>query len=191
MRIKYAVICTVLFFLIILFSSRVLASGGFTIITKSTTTQEGKGFVFPSPISSEQKSQEPDSIGECKSNRNLSDFLTDVLAYQTAILALLIPLSFDVVSRISDRYRSEVIIKHFQKEKVFLGLIIVLAGNIFYMLMLRFFSIESWGYNSIALILTIVSMILMAAFFWLIFQYTSGISFIKERLLNEAKQLLK
>lgn len=191
MRMKYVILMT-MFFSFLHLSSGVYASGGFDnlsdlpsseVITqydeiKNTTTGNEGNLV----------------IGEengSKKTRDLSEFLTDVLTYQTAILVLLIPLSFDVVSRISDRYRSEVIIKRFQSEWAFQSLIGVLVFNVFYILVLRFLSVENFWWNSIAMLLTVVSMLLMGKFFLLIFQYTSGTSFIKEKLINDAKQLLK
>lgn len=188
---KYVILMT-MFFSFLHLSSGVYASGGFDnlsdlpsseVITqydeiKNTTTGNEGNLV----------------IGEengSKKTRDLSEFLTDVLTYQTAILVLLIPLSFDVVSRISDRYRSEVIIKRFQSEWAFQSLIGVLVFNVFYILVLRFLSVENFWWNSIAMLLTVVSMLLMGKFFLLIFQYTSGTSFIKEKLINDAKQLLK
>lgn len=192
MRMKYVVIGTAFFCLLVLLTSRVLASGGFTSISQlNSLSEERITLESPSPTSSEQKNKVISSGSESDPTRNLSDFLTDVLAYQTAILALLIPLSFDVVSRISDRYRSEVIIKRFQKEVPFLGLIAVLVANITYILTLRFLSVESFWANSVVLFLTAASIGFMGWFFWLIFKYTSGTSFIKEKLINDARQLLK
>lgn len=189
---KYVVIGTAFFCLLVLLTSRVLASGGFTSISQSNSSSEERNTLeSPSATSSEQKNEVISSDSESDPTRNLSDFLTDVLSYQTAILALLIPLSFDVVSRISDRYRSEVIIKRFQKEVPFLGLIAVLVANITYILTLRFLSVESFGANLVVLFLTAASIGFMGWFFWLIFKYTSGTSFIKEKLINDARQLLK
>ena len=192
MRMKYAVISATLFCFLALLTSNVFASGGFTTISQSNPFfKEAKNLESINPAPPDQENETKGADGKRESSRNLSDFLTDVLAYQTAILALLIPLSFDVVSRISDRYRSDVIIKRFQKEVPFLGLIAVLVVNITYILALRFFSVENIWANSIVLFLTGASIGFMGWFFWLIFKYTSGTSFIKEQLINDARQLLK
>lgn len=192
MRMKHVAFGAAFFCMLVLLTSRVFASGGFAAVSQSSSfSQEKKNLEPSSPLPSEQKNKVTSVDKKSMPSRNLSDFLTDVLAYQTAILALLIPLSFDVVSRISDRYRSEVIIKRFQKEVPFLGLIMVLVANITYILTLRFLSVESYWANSIVLLLTAASIGFMGWFFWLIFKYTSGTSFIKEKLINDAKQLLK
>lgn len=44
------------------------------------------------------------------------NFLSDVAAFEAVIIALAIPLSFEIVSRISERYKSEVITKKFIQE---------------------------------------------------------------------------
>ncbi len=122
--------------------------------------------------------------------RDLSDFVSDVLAFQTAILVLLIPLSFDVVSRISERYHSEIIISRFQGEWTFVSLVWILGINIALMIILRLFSIESLFANTLIFLLAIASMILTGRFFWLVTRYAGSTKYIKERLLHDAKQFL-
>lgn len=43
-------------------------------------------------------------------------FLSDVIAYQAAVVAITIPVSLEIISRISERYQSGVIIKKFNKQ---------------------------------------------------------------------------
>lgn len=44
------------------------------------------------------------------------DFLSDIIAVQAAIISIAIPISFDVISRISERYKSSVIIEQFNQQ---------------------------------------------------------------------------
>ena len=118
-------------------------------------------------------------------------FLSEFLALQTAILAFLIPLAFDVVTRISEKYKSEIVIKHFQREKIFLILIFVLFVNILYLLSLGFFEINVSVMSGISFFLTILSVFLLFGFLILLRSYSSSSKYIKEKLLNEAKKLIK
>lgn len=132
-------------------------------------------------LDSKETSESPESRG---------DFISDILAFQTAILVLLIPLSFDVISRISERYKSDVIIKHFQKEIIFRTLIFLLFMNIFFSLFLKFFFIENFYLVFCALLLAIASTVYIGLFFWLIMKYTTSIEYVKGKLLNEAQEIL-
>ncbi|MBP6913435.1 MAG: hypothetical protein KBC00_02390 [Candidatus Levybacteria bacterium] len=131
------------------------------------------------------KIEETNGSNKSSLTNNMGGFLSDVLTFQTAILALLIPLSFDVISRISDRYNSEIIIKRFQKEPVFLFLIGILVSNILYMLFLRFFDNSFQILSGISLLLAVSSLVLLCFFLLLVSRYTS-ISYIKKKLLNNA-----
>src|SRR4030042_5679685 len=44
------------------------------------------------------------------------DFLSNIAAFEAAIIALAVPLSFQMVSRISERYESDVITRQFLSE---------------------------------------------------------------------------
>lgn len=54
------------------------------------------------------------------------DFASDVIAYQAAIIAIAIPLSLEIISRISERYQSGVITKEFNRQWQ-LGLLLLLG----------------------------------------------------------------
>ncbi len=41
------------------------------------------------------------------------EFLADVIAFEAALIAISMPLSFEIISRISERYRSDVITSQF------------------------------------------------------------------------------
>lgn len=66
-------------------------------------------------------------------------FLSDVAAFEGVILALLIPLSIDIVSKISERYKSDIIINTFESPWWNRLLPAFLLINIVLAIVLRFF----------------------------------------------------
>jgi hypothetical protein len=70
------------------------------------------------------------------------NFLSDVAAFEAAIIALAIPLSFEIVSRISERYQSDVVSRKFDQEKINKALPVVLVINIALAIGLRFYEVE-------------------------------------------------
>jgi hypothetical protein len=66
------------------------------------------------------------------------NFLSDVAAFEAAIIALAIPLSFEIVSRISERYKSDVVSRKFDQERINKALPLVLVINIALAIGLRF-----------------------------------------------------
>lgn len=67
------------------------------------------------------------------------DFLSDIIAVQAAIIAIAIPISFDVISRISERYKSSVIIEQFNQQWQVKVLPLLLIFNIALSVSLKFF----------------------------------------------------
>lgn len=67
------------------------------------------------------------------------EFLSDVAAFEAVVIALAVPLSFEIVSRISERYQSEVITKQFIQEWEIKWLPRFLMINIILAVALRFF----------------------------------------------------
>lgn len=67
-----------------------------------------------------------------------TDFLSDIASFEAVIVALAIPLSFEIISRISERYQSEVVSKKFEQEKINRWLPILLLFNIIMAISLRF-----------------------------------------------------
>lgn len=125
------------------------------------------------------------------------DFLSDVAAFEAAVIALAIPLSLEMVSRISERYQSEVITKKFLQEWENKWLPILLIANIIVAVSLRFFvddkptsdiwKILSWLTFAGFLFITVV----LIKFFILLKKYITDMEFILKELLNEAEELLK
>jgi len=68
-----------------------------------------------------------------------SAFLSDVAAFEAVVIAVAMPLSFEIVSRISERYQSEVISRKFMQHWIIRFLPIFLIINIILAVALRFF----------------------------------------------------
>lgn len=75
-------------------------------------------------------------LGEISPNVS---FLSDVAAFEAAVIAFLVPLSIEIVSKLSERYQSDVIIRAFEDsiENKYLPLILII--NIIIAIVLRFF----------------------------------------------------
>lgn len=84
-------------------------------------------------------------------------FLSDVAAFEAAIIALLVPLSIEIVSKISERYNSDVITRNFENNFWNKYLPPLLLINIFIAIALRFIAKESnnsilWNYAAWAVL---------------------------------------
>ncbi|MDH5613074.1 MAG: hypothetical protein OEY66_11535 [Gammaproteobacteria bacterium] len=121
-------------------------------------------------------------------------FISDIAGFEAVIIGIAIPLSFDVISRISERYKSDVITTKFLSHWSSKLLLPFLLINIFIAISLRFFHVEtntvneefwvvfSWiiyaGFISTALILFY--------YFRLVQQFAGNTDYIIKELLNEA-----
>ena len=127
-----------------------------------------------------------------------ASFLSDIAMFEGVILALAIPLSFEIISRISERYQSEVITKKFfDVEWTVKWLPVFLIVNIIFAVALRFFvsdTLTSLVWRLFAWV-TFAGFLFVAMIF-LIFlkrlkRYISEPEFILDELFDEAKKLLE
>ena len=89
------------------------------------------------------------------------DFLSDVAAFEAVIIAFLIPLSIEIISKISERYNSEVIINAFENSWGNRILTPSLLVNIVLAIGLRFMPYEeinplAWKISAWAIFLTFI-----------------------------------
>jgi hypothetical protein len=70
------------------------------------------------------------------------EFLSDIAAVEGVILGLLVPVSFDIVARLSERYNSGSVTAPFQKQVPVRLLSVVLVVNIVLALLLRYFGTD-------------------------------------------------
>lgn len=125
------------------------------------------------------------------------DFLSEVAAFEAVIIALAVPLSFEIVSRISERYQSEVISKRFVQEWEIKWLPIFLIGNIILAVTLRFlvhseptsviWKIFAWITFGVFLFIAII----LLRFFAKLKCYMTDTEYVLNKLYDEAEKLLK
>lgn len=126
------------------------------------------------------------------------NFLSDIAAFEAVVIGLAIPLSFEIISRISERYQSEVITKRFLQDWEIRWLPIFLIVNIIIAISLRFFIPENFTYSlwKILAWLTFVGFLFIASIFLFKFlpklkRYMTDTDFILNELFNEAEKLFK
>ncbi|MHA1401832.1 MAG: hypothetical protein ACTSQE_15895 [Candidatus Heimdallarchaeaceae archaeon] len=127
----------------------------------------------------------------------LPKFLSDVAAFQGIVVAIVIPLSFQMISRISDRYQSGVITARFKREWLMRLMPVCLLANILLAVTLRFLVNDyptSAGWTVFAWIVYgvfFITIILLYLFFKLLLKYITDSEFIVNQLLDEAEELFK
>jgi len=126
------------------------------------------------------------------------NFLSDIAAFEAVVIGLAIPLSFDIVSRISERYQSEVITKKFIQDWEIELLPVLLILNIISAISLRFFVPD----NPVGTTWKILAWIIFTGFLFIAWlfsfkflpklkHYMTDTDFILNNLFNEAEELFK
>lgn len=126
-----------------------------------------------------------------------TNFLSDIAAFEAVVIGIAIPLSFNMVSRISERYQSEVIAKQFFREIEVKILPYLLMVNICIVISLRFlFPNEAKLIYQKVLIWISVGAFLVVAVILLKFvnklrRYIIDIEFVLGKLKNDAEKIFK
>lgn len=119
-------------------------------------------------------------------------YLSDIIAFETAIIAFLIPLVVDVISRLSDRYDSEVIVKQFVKEKVFSLFPFFLVFNIISIILIKLFSLDAYRPVQVFIVsLAVFTNVWILWLFRLLKKYLLDLSYVKEKLFKDAQKSLE
>ena len=114
-----------------------------------------------------------------------------------AIIAIAIPLSFEIVSRISERYQSEVISKNFFKEWYTKWLTRLLIIDIIFVIISRFFVSKNfekicWVLLAWINLLLFISIVFVFAFYIKnLKKYISDPDFILKKLFKDAENAIK
>lgn len=125
------------------------------------------------------------------------DFLSDVAAFEAVVIGLAIPLSFEIVSRISERYKSEVITKRFIQEWSIQWLQGLLIFNIVLAVAMKFFvhdnpTADTWKvFAWIAFGGFLFTIVVLLLFLSRLKRYATDIKFVLNELFDEAEELLK
>jgi len=126
-----------------------------------------------------------------------SDFLSDIATIEAVMMGIAIPLSFDIISRISERFQSEVITKNFIKELEVKLLPLFLVINIILAITLRFFTkdiICSFFVKILFFILLLFFIIIFCifiGFFNKVRKYAIDTEYILNKLYGHAKKIIK
>ncbi|MBD2693509.1 hypothetical protein [Anabaena catenula] len=125
-----------------------------------------------------------------------TSFLSDIVAFQGAIIAIAIPLSLEIISRISERYNSGVITKKFSQESEIKLLPILLTIDIIAAIILKFFipadsisgywKIIAW----ITFIVFIFTIYILYKFFATLRRYITDTNFLLDELFNDIEKSL-
>ncbi|WP_413171047.1 hypothetical protein [Anabaena azotica] len=124
-------------------------------------------------------------------------FASDVIAYQAAIIAIAIPLSLEIISRISERYQSGVITKEFNRQWQIKVLPFLVIANALLGVTLKFFvdSKVDTGWQKILawliFLLFIATNFLLFSFFKKLGQYATKTKFLLDRLFDDLTQVLR
>ena len=124
-------------------------------------------------------------------------FLSDVIAFQGAVIAIAYPLSLEIVSRISERYSSNVITRKFSNEWSVRILPYLLIANVIIAVSLKFFYAgglslllpKTLAWLTITIFL--LSTILLIYFFNTIRDYAVNSKYLIDQLLIDMKKLIK
>ncbi|MBI2251667.1 MAG: hypothetical protein HYU63_02745, partial [Armatimonadetes bacterium] len=124
-------------------------------------------------------------------------FLGDIAAFYIAIFALAVPISVDIITRISERYQSEVIVKRFLQEREIKQLPLFLMFNIILVIVLKFLIKDSpssimWKIFAWIMFVGFIHIVyLLFYFIRKIKKYLSSIKFILEELFVSAQNFFE
>lgn len=125
-------------------------------------------------------------------------FLSDIAAFEGVLISIAIPVSLDIIGRISDRYNSNILSKQFNREweiKVLPALLII---NIVVAIILRFafndnnITNSTWKILSWLMLLTFILVaVVLVLFIKKLKLYSSDVDYTLKKLLSDAKKLVE
>ena len=125
------------------------------------------------------------------------NFLLAIATVEAAILAFLIPLSFEMITKISERYQSEVVSEPFRRELVNRVLPICLIYNIVMAVVLIYFddmrhaSILWQTVAQVSLLIFLSIAVMIAVFIDKLKSYMTNIDIILDKLFDEAENYIQ
>ncbi len=181
---KYFIFFISSFFIIVIINKIVFADGGFSSVNNNKAVYEENVIYKP-------ESSRPSKKHTVVLKPDLG-YLSDIIALEIAIIAFLIPLIIDVISRLSDRYDSEIIVKLFVKEKTFSLFPFFLVFNIISIILFK--SLNLGIYKPILIFIIFLAVLTNIWILWLfrlLKKYLIDLSYVKEKLYNDAEKSLK
>lgn len=120
-----------------------------------------------------------------------TQFLSDIIAFQGAVIAIAIPLSFEIIARISERYQSGILVEKFNQQWQISWLLRLLVIDIFIAVCLKFFvssdKLSGVGlfFGYVAFIVFIVTLFILLSFFNILRSYTVDTSFLLDKIYQD------
>lgn len=116
--------------------------------------------------------------------------LAEIIAFHIALIAFFIPLSVEMVGRISERYGSGIISNYYKREIIPWAIFGLSIFNIFLSVLLMFFSITSKALNYISLSLFTLTLILIIPFLYSLYQYLTDINAVIRKVTKDVKDII-
>ena len=122
-------------------------------------------------------------------------FVSDVIAYQAAIIAIAIPLSFQIISQISERYQSGVITRELKNQWQFKTLICLLSFNsiaavVFNLAVKEVDETCEFIFAWCIFIIFVLTFLALLAFFFNFLRYATDTKFLLDRLFDDLNEVL-
>lgn len=122
-------------------------------------------------------------------------FVSDVVAYQAAIIAIAIPLSFQIISQISERYQSRIIIRKIESQWHFIILMGLLFINSLLAVFLKFAIKDldkDWHFYLAWTVLTlfVTAIVTLGYFFYDFLRYVTNTKFLIDKLFVDLERPL-
>jgi len=125
------------------------------------------------------------------------DFLSDIAAVEAVLVGIIFPISINIVFGISERYKSEIIVKKFLQSGLVKILPVLTIINIIIAIFFRLFNsydinqliwqILAWG----IFIFFLSIMIILGFYFRLVRSYIYGTEYLIRKFFNEAEKKIK
>lgn len=127
-------------------------------------------------------------------NPNIN-FLSDVIAFEAAVVAIAIPLSLEIISRISERYQSQVLTKKFNQELEVRVLPLILTATIIIAVSLKFFGDSTSGIWKVLAWLVFVGFLSTSVMLFIfsikLRRYITNTEFLLGKLFGDAEKIFK
>lgn len=123
------------------------------------------------------------------------EFLADIVTFEGVMVAVAMPLGYEIVTRISERYESDVISKQFAKSIYPKMLLLWPLSNLLLCIILQFSYVGKctiWGYATwLALISFLPPVCLFIRFVHTVYKYTTQTEYILKEFFNVMDQTLR
>lgn len=116
--------------------------------------------------------------------------LAEIIAFHVALIAFFIPLSVEMVGRISERYGSGVISKYYKREIVPQLIFYLSIANILLSVFLIFFSNSIRVLDYLSLGMFTITVLLTIAFLRTLYLYLTDIDWVIGKLIRDIKNVI-